>query len=91
MIEADVFTVAIVVGAIEQDDPTARFGSLLGYEHHRRVAIQHGLLTDQDEATQKARVLYSRHSLMALPLGRAASWPPERVAVLLDELNQVRP
>lgn len=83
---ADCFTVGILVGAVE-GDATARFGSLLAYEEHRRGALAHGLIDNTDAPTAHGRDLYVRHRLDTLPPGRAYLWAPELLADVLGELN----
>ncbi|GAA2679741.1 MULTISPECIES: hypothetical protein [Actinosynnema] len=67
----DLFTIALVKGAVE-GDTTRHFGSLGGLEQHLAVARAAGLLEqDGQTPTAKARALYDRHRLHALPPGRA--------------------
>jgi hypothetical protein len=66
----DVFTVALIKGAVE-GDVTAHFGSLGGFNAHVQLAQDLGLLNEAERPTALSRELYHRHHLADLPAGRA--------------------
>jgi hypothetical protein len=69
---ADIFTVALIKGAVEGDS-YHHFGSLGGVAQHLPTARRLGLIDPEDEhtATARAQALYRRHQLNRLPEGRA--------------------
>lgn len=67
---ADVFTVAVLKGAVE-GDVYRHFGSLGGVEVHLAVARRLGLIDGEAGPTARARDLYRQHGLDRLPDGRA--------------------
>ncbi|MFD7659209.1 hypothetical protein ACFV4N_34970 [Actinosynnema sp. NPDC059797] len=71
---ADVFTVAVIKGAVE-GDLYLHFASLGGVELHLATARRLGLIDPENEhtATSRAHALYRRHGLEHLPDGRAYS------------------
>jgi len=84
---ADCFTLGILVGAIEDGDLTARFGSLGAFEQHRDVAIAHRVVTPSGRPTDRGIDLYDRYRLGTLPPGRAYLWPADLLDGALAELN----
>ncbi|MFC6094858.1 hypothetical protein [Saccharothrix lopnurensis] len=69
---ADVFTVAMIKGAVE-GDVYRHFGSLGGAAQHLATARRLWLIDvdDEDTATPRGQDLYRRHRLDLLPEGRA--------------------
>lgn len=67
---ADVFTVAVLKGAVE-GDVYRHFGSLGGVEVHLAAARRLGLIDSEFHPTVRARDLYRQHGLDHLPAGRA--------------------
>lgn len=90
MADPDLYTVALIKGAVE-GDLYAHFGSLGGVAAHIAIARQHGLLEieDQHTPTNFAHQLYIRHRLDQLPNGRAyLAWHDSPiVAATLAELT----
>lgn len=86
---ADVFTVAILKGAIE-DEPEKHFGSTLALREHMRTAEDHDLINEIGEPTEKAQDFYERYRLASLPDGRAyLAWfaHGDLIRAILNELN----
>lgn len=89
---ADIFTVALIKGAVEGDS-YRHFGSLGGAAQHLATARRLGLIDLEDEhtATARAQALYRRHQLDRLPEGRAyLAWhgSPAVDAVLAELLPE---
>ncbi|TQM85477.1 hypothetical protein FHX81_7961 [Saccharothrix saharensis] len=89
----DIFTVALIKGAIE-GDPYRHFGSLGGVTQHLATARRLELIDPEDEhtATARAQALYRRHGLNRLPAGRAyLAWhgSPIVEAVLAELLPEI--
>jgi hypothetical protein len=84
---ADIFTVALIKGAVE-GNLYAHFGSLLGIDGHIAVAEEAGFMKPAvgwAEATDKAHRVYRECGLADLPEGRAyLAWTdrPEVTAAL---------
>lgn len=73
----DTHVAAIIKGLVEQQDPFAHFGSLLGYGHHRETAVSLGLITGEthhEQLTNAGRAYYETRNLKDLPPGRANNW-----------------
>jgi len=89
----DVFTVALIKGAVE-GDAQAHFGSLGGYVAHVLLAQDLGLLDEDESATELAYNLYLCCRLAELPPGRAyLAWNVAASAALvakaLEELKEL--
>lgn len=73
----DAHIAAIIKGLVEQQDPYAHFGSLMGYGHNRATAVSLGLITGEtnhEQLTDAGRAYYEARNLKDLPSGRANNW-----------------
>lgn len=73
----DPHVAAIIKGLVEQQDPCAHFGSLMGYGYHRATAVSLGLITGEthhEQLTDAGIAYYEARNLKDLPLGRANNW-----------------
>lgn len=85
-IDDEIFTVALVKGAVE-GDATTHFGSLSGFREHLALAELRGLLDQEGHPLPAGEDFYHRHGLDVLPTGRAYLWPDSGpLAAALDEL-----
>lgn len=74
----DIYTLAIVKGMVENQDPYRHFGSTLGFKEHKRIAIEAGYIQDHPkggiELTTKGRRLYHAQDLEHAHDTRAYFW-----------------
>lgn len=73
----DPHVAAIIKGLVEQQDPFAHFGSLLGYGYHHGMAVSLGLITGEihhEQLTDAGRAYYETRNLKDLPGSRANNW-----------------
>ncbi len=77
MNKIDCFTAAIVKGIVESDDATKHFGSLLGFDLHKQIAVRNGLITEDERVTAFGMQWYAYQNLKGVANTRAYFSPPQ--------------